>query len=188
MNSSFQGVLHRLKSELFTAPLSYRATDGLPFAKSSGEQVTKLLYDTTVYIDGLHRKFPETLEPWFRVCEDWHSPVTEAELAYACGRLDPRHPDTANTLGAIKEVIENRPDNRILEVDREIWQEAAVLCGILVRLQQHEKSETSRLLNDALIFFTGLRNDCTVLTRNVRDFDLMLQVVPSGRVLFYQCS
>ncbi len=188
MNSSFQGVLHQLKSELFTAPLSYRATDGLPFAKSSGEQVTKLLYDTTVYIDGLHRKFPETLEPWFRVCEDWHSPVTEAELAYACGRLDPPHPDTANTLGAIKEVIENRPDNRILEVDREIWQEAAVLCGILARLQQHEKSETSRLLNDALIFFTGLRNDCTVLTRNVRDFDLMLQVVPSGRVLFYQCS
>lgn len=148
--------------------------------------MTKLLYDTTVYIDGLHRRFPDALKPWFTACEDWHSPVTGAELTYACGRLDPRHSDTANAISSISGVIESRPDNRILEVDREIWQEAAVLCGILARLQQHEKSETSRLLNDALIFFTAQRHECTVLTRNVRDFDLMLQIVPSGRVLFYQ--
>lgn len=126
------------------------------------------------------------MDDWVKKCEQWHSPITEAELAYAGGRLDPRHTQTAHVIEQIREAIEKRSATRILEVDREIWQEAAVLCGILARLQQHEKSETSRLLNDALIFFTAQRHDCTVLTRNVRDFDLILQVVPSGKVLFYQ--
>jgi hypothetical protein len=32
----------------------------------------------------------------------------------------------------------------------------------------------------------ALKNGLTVLTRDVRDYDLLLQLVPSGRALFYR--
>lgn len=179
-------MLHRLGAKNAVSPLRYRLRAELPFVYAAEQSRPKLLFDTTVYIDKLQQKFPTKIDDWVRKCEQWHSPITEAELAYACGRLDPRHAQTTHVIEKIRGAIEKRSVSRILEVDREIWQEAAVLCGILARLQQHEKSETSRLLNDALIFFTAQKHECTVLTRNVRDFDLMLQIVPSGRVLFYQ--
>jgi hypothetical protein len=31
-----------------------------------------------------------------------------------------------------------------------------------------------------------LKHGCTVLTRNTTDFDLLQQLMPSGRVLFYK--
>jgi predicted nucleic acid-binding protein len=43
-------------------------------------------------------------------------------------------------------------------------------------------------LNDALLFATARKHGCTVLTRNVIDFDLLAQLDPSGRVIFYQSS
>jgi predicted nucleic acid-binding protein len=41
-------------------------------------------------------------------------------------------------------------------------------------------------MNDALLFVTARRHGCTLLTRNVGDFDLMQQLEPAGRVLFYR--
>jgi hypothetical protein len=43
-----------------------------------------------------------------------------------------------------------------------------------------------RVLNDALLFATGRKYGCAVLTRDIRDFDLLEQVDPSGKVLFYK--
>jgi len=188
LSSSFQDVLRRVGVDRAAATLRYRAQSELPFINTAEPTKPKLLFDTTVYIDTLQMKYPAETAGWTDQCEQWHSPVTEAELAYSCGRLNPHHPGTAAIVSKITESIGKRPVQRILYPDRETWQEAAVLCGVLARLQQHEKSGTSRLLNDALIFSTAQKHDCTVLTRNLRDFDLMLQIVPAGRVLFYQCS
>jgi len=36
-----------------------------------------------------------------------------------------------------------------------------------------------------LIFLTASRNGCVVLTRNVSDFDLLMQLDPKGHAVFY---
>jgi hypothetical protein len=41
------------------------------------------------------------------------------------------------------------------------------------------------LLNDSLIYLQARKVGAAILTRNVRDFDLLEQLVPSGTVVFY---
>jgi predicted nucleic acid-binding protein len=84
--------------------------------------------------------------------------------------------------------IERRPDHRILNPDAEIWREAGILAGLVARLQHYGKSERRRVLNDALIYLSAARNGCAVLTRNVDDFDFLMQLAPFGRVVFYEQS
>jgi len=36
-----------------------------------------------------------------------------------------------------------------------------------------------------LIFLTAAKNGCTVLTRNLSEFDLLMQLDPKGKVIFY---
>jgi predicted nucleic acid-binding protein len=45
-------------------------------------------------------------------------------------------------------------------------------------LQAHQCKDA---LNDALIYLTALKRGVPVLTENRRDFDLLNQLVPSGR-------
>jgi predicted nucleic acid-binding protein len=144
------------------------------------------LYDTTVYIDILQDKFPKDGELMLRAVDAWHSPVTEAELAAACGSLDPGRSGTRKVVEEIIALIDRRPAQRTLAPDRDIWREAGILSGMLARLQGYERDQRRRVLNDALLFVTGRRYGCTILTRNFSDFDLLQQLDPSGRVLFYK--
>jgi predicted nucleic acid-binding protein len=68
----------------------------------------------------------------------------------------------------------------------EIWREAGILSGILARLQGYGREDRRRALNDALLFVTARKYGCTLLTRNVIDFDLLEQLDPFGSVLFYK--
>ena len=70
--------------------------------------------------------------------------------------------------------------------DRDVWREAGVLAGLLARLQGYGRRERRKALNDALIFLTAAKNGCAVLTRNLADFDLLMQLDPRGRAIFYQ--
>jgi len=121
-----------------------------------------------------------------RATEAWHSPVTEAELAAACGLLDPAHSQTRQIIEQVAAVINRRPSYRTIMPDSEIWQEAGILSGILARVQGYGKEQRRRVLNDALLFATGRKHGCAVLTRNIRDFDFLEQVDPSGKVMFYK--
>ena len=78
------------------------------------------------------------------------------------------------------------PPHRMISPDREIWRDAGILTGTIARLQGTPRSDRRRILNDALIFATARRHGHTVLTRNVVDFDLLQQLDPSGRVMFYK--
>jgi predicted nucleic acid-binding protein len=145
-----------------------------------------LLLDSTVYIDELQGRLPREVEVYLRVCEVWHSTVTEAELAALAGLLNPTHAGTANVVKQVMETLERRPEHRILNPDREVWREAGIVAGMLARLQQYGKAEQRKALNDALIFLSAVKHGCTVLTRNVADFDLLMQLVPAGKALFYE--
>jgi predicted nucleic acid-binding protein len=186
LNSEFQGTLRRLKPEKHRTPLKPRPESELDFIESTGSWTTKLLYDTTVYIDILQNRFPRRGEVMLRAAEAWHSPVTEAELAATCGLLDPAHAQTRGIVEQVVAVIERRPSHRTLATDSEIWREAGILSGTLAWLQGYKSDQRRRVLNDALLFATARKHGCSVLTRNVLDFDLLQQLDPSGKVLFYR--
>ena len=89
---------------------------------------------------------------------------------------------------AVKQIIatiERRPSHRTITPDREIWIEAGILSGILARLQNYAAADRRRVMNDAMLFATARKHGLTVLTRNVMDFDLLQQLDPPVRVLFY---
>jgi predicted nucleic acid-binding protein len=186
--SEIQRSLRKLKPEKRLARLKPRPRSQLEFLDPFRHAASKLLLDTTVYIDVLQGRFPRTAEVALRASELWHSTVAESELIALAGLLDPRHPETRNVVAQLVETLVRRPTHRILNPDAEVWREAGILAGTLARLQQYNKSDRRRSLNDALILLSAAKSGCTVLTRNLSDFDLLTQLVPSARVVFYSAD
>lgn len=186
LSSEFQAALRRLKPDKHRHGLKPRAESELDFLGTGKYRPAKLLYDTAVYIDILQGRFPQDGERMLRATEAWHSPVTEAELAAACGMLDPAHPGTRQIVEKIVKIIDRRSTYRTIIPDPDIWREAGILSGTLTRLQGYGKEQGRRILNDALLFASARKFGCAVLTRNRMDFDFLQQLDPSGRVLFYQ--
>ena len=147
-----------------------------------------LLLDTTVYIDVLHGRTPEAVDMLLRLRVCQHSAVCLAELAHAFGRLDPRHAGTKGALHEIAGVIRDIPAHRLHAPDRGLWGSAGMLAGLVFRLSGRPsgRGHERKLLNDALLHLQGRSLGCTVLTRNVRDFDRLNQLVPEGRILLYR--
>ena len=191
MSSELWRSIRRYRLGKRNQPLQRRPDSELDFLETIGLETigvkpAKLLYDTTVYVDILRDQFPVTGQLMLRAVEAWHSPVTEAELISAVGLLEPQNPRTRSIINRIASVIDQRPAQRTIVPDVVVWREASILCGILARLQSFDKVQRRRLMNDALLFVTARRHGCTLLTRNLSDFDLMLQLEPAGRVLFYR--
>ncbi len=184
-NSDTQRSLRRLKPEKYTAQLRPRHRSELIFLDQLRRPFPKLLLDTTVYIDELQERLPQGVELSLRLTEIWHSTVTEAELTALAGLLNPTHPDTPLAVQQVLASVDERPSHRILNPDREIWREAGILAGLLARLQSYGKAERRRALNDALILLSAAKHGCSVLTRNIADFDLLMQLVPQAKSVFY---
>ena len=186
MSSDFERSLRRLKPHKHRRQLKPRKESELSFLDTSSDKPRALLYDTTVYVDILHGLFPPAQETMLRAADAWHSTVVENELASACALLDPAHANTRDVIKQIIATIDRMPPHRMISPDREIWRDAGILTGTIARLQGTSRSDRRRILNDALIFATARRHGHTVLTRNVVDFDLLQQLDPSGRVMFYK--
>jgi len=181
----FEKSLRRLKPGRHRRQLVYRDRSGLQFLQNVKPPYPKLLLDTTVYIDTLQGRLPDQVGIALRAASLWHSTVTEAELSAAVGFLDPAHPETEEAVSKIADSIGLRAEHRILNPDRDTWREAGILSGLIARLQQYGSSERRKVLNDALIYLSAARNGCAVLTRNLLDFDLMMQLDPRGQSFFY---
>jgi predicted nucleic acid-binding protein len=100
--------------------------------------------------------------------------------------LDPSHPETRHVIAQLAASLELRPAHRILAPDRDAWRKGGILAGLLARLQQYGKNERRKALNDALIFLTAAKSGCVVLTRNISDFDLLMQLDTRGQAVFYE--
>jgi predicted nucleic acid-binding protein len=183
--SALEQSLRRIKPEKQLKELTQRPRSALPFLANLKPPFPKLLLDTTVYIDTLQGMQPAEVNLALRSGNLWHSTVTEAELAALSGLLDPKHAETARAVAQIDSLIEMRPAHRILNPDRDIWREGGILAGLLARLQHYGKNEQRKALNDALIFLTATKHGCAVLTRNLSDFDFLMQLIPSGLAIFY---
>jgi predicted nucleic acid-binding protein len=187
-SSAVQRSLRRLKPEKHTSSLRPRDRSSLSFLDPIRQPSHKLLLDTTVYVDALQSRLPQSADLVIPASEIWHSTVTESELAALLGLLNPRHKDSSEAIKQVMAVLENRPAHRTLNPDAEVWREAGILAGMLARLQGYGNTERRRALNDALILLSAAKKGCTVLTRNVADFDFLMQLAPFGKVLFYDIS
>ena len=71
MTSEFQATLRRLNPEKRRAQLKPQAESDLEFIESTSSKPRKLLYDTTVYIDILQNRFPQSGDLMLRAAEAW---------------------------------------------------------------------------------------------------------------------
>ena len=78
------------------------------------------------------------------------------------------------------------PPHRVFAPDVDILGRAALLSGMLCRLQGHAADRRLRALQDCVLFLQAQKLGFTVLTANISDFDLLLQMLPTGRALFYR--
>lgn len=187
MSFNLDGTLRRLKPEKRTGALTPRSDADLPFAETAPAAGAPLLLDTTVYIDTLQKRLPEAVKGLLRARSINHSAIAAAELAHAFGRLNPVHPDSAATLGAIGDVIiRNMPPHRLASPSIQATVEAGIVSGMIARLHGLAPVDRQPLLNDAMLFLQAMENGSVLLTRNIADMDLIQQLVPPGRVLFYR--
>ncbi len=166
--------------------LARRQDDELPFISDPADSGQELLLDTCVYIDGLQGRAPAVVADLLdiRMCN--HSTVAIQELMYTVGVLDPKH---AGTKGAVRQIgvtITDMKPHRIFAPDPDVLGRAALLSGVLCRVQGYEKDARLRALHDCVLFLQAQKMGFTVLTANVSDFDYLLQLIPTGRALFYR--
>jgi len=58
--------------------------------------------------------------------------------------------------------------------------------GITCRLQRYTQDARLKAQQDCVLFLQAQKLGFTVLTANIIDFDILLQLMPTGRVLFYR--
>ena len=115
-----------------------------------------------------------------------HSTVAIQELMHTVGVLNPSTARTAAVIDEIGKQIKAMPPHRIFAPDIEVLGRAALLSGILCRLQGYEKDGKLRALQDCVLFLQAQKLGLVVLTANVSDYDILLQLIPAGRALFYR--
>jgi hypothetical protein len=166
--------------------LARRADHELPFVDDVAEAGQELLLDTCVYIDGLQGRAPEVVATLLDIRLVNHSLVAIQELMHTVGVLDPAHPGTKTAVRQIGTVINEMPPHRIFAPDADVLGRAALLSGILCRTQGYQRDARLRALQDCVLFLQSMKLGLTVLTANVSDFDFLLQLMPTGRALFYR--
>ncbi len=166
--------------------LSRRADGELPFAREEELAGQPLLLDTCVYIDQMQGRAPKLVEQLVETRHVNHSSVAIQELLHTIGRLNPDDARTATVVGAVRTQVEAMPDHRVFTPDADVFGRAALLAGILCRLQGYARDAKFKALQDATLFLQAQKLGLTVLTANIVEFDYMCQLVPTGRVLFYR--
>jgi len=166
--------------------LARRNDQELPFVGDVAEAGQELLLDTCVYIDGLQGRAPDAVADLLDIRLINHTIVAIQELMHTVGVLDPAHPGTKTAVRQIETTINGMPPHRIFIPDADVLGRAALLSGILCRLQGYQRDARLRALQDCVLFLQATKLGLTVLTANVGDFDFLLQLIPTGRVLFYR--
>ena len=166
--------------------LTRRRDNELPFVNPDAIGGQGLLLDTSVYIDQMQDRSPQILDDLIAQRQVNHSTVAVQELMHTVGVLNPSDTRTAGVIEVIGKQIRAMAPHRIFAPDTEILGRAALLSGILCRLQGYEKDGKLRALRDCVLFLQAQKLGLVVLTANVGDYDILLQLIPAGRVLFYR--
>ena len=166
--------------------LARRGDDELPFIDPNLIGGQGLLLDTCVYIDQMQDRSPQVLDDLVALRQVNHSTVAIQELMHTVGILNPSDPRTAAVVAEIGKHIKAMPPHRVFAPDVEVLGKGALLSGILCRLQNYMKDGKLRALQDCVLFLQAQKLGLAVLTANVSDYDILLQLIPTGRALFYR--
>jgi len=166
--------------------LTRRPDQELPFFPAVPTGGSALLLDTCVYIDQLQGRAPEALEQLIRARLVNHSIVTIQEMMHTVGVLDPTHPKTPVVISEIRKLIRTVPEHRIVAPDPDVLGKDALLAGIPCRLQGYANDRRQRALSDCALLLHAQKLGLAVVTGNLGDFNYLLQMIPSGRVVFYR--
>jgi hypothetical protein len=166
--------------------LARRSDDKLPFVDAGRIGGQGLLLDTCVYIDQMQDRTPPVLDDLIDHRLVNHSTVVIQELMHTVGVLSPADARTAAVIAEIGKHIKAMPPHRINVPDLDVLGRAALLSGILCRLQRYGNDRKLRALQDCVLFLQAHKLGLVVLTANVGDYDILLQLIPTGRVLFYR--
>ncbi|MCA0048328.1 DNA-binding protein [Mesorhizobium sp. B283B1A] len=166
--------------------LSRRPDTELPIIGNLVGAGQELLLDTCVYIDGLQGRAPDAVADLLDVRQVNHSTVAIQELMHTVGVLDPKHSGTSKAVKQIGSMIKDMPSHRVFAPDPDVLGRAALLSGMLCRLQGYKHDSKLRALQDCVLFLHAQKMGFSVLTGNVSDFDYLLQLIPTGRVLMYR--
>ena len=179
-------ALRRIKPQRAADALRRRPVTDLALVDAAASAGPELLLDTCVYIDVLQGRTPQGVDDLLQARIVNHSTVCLAELTHLFGRLDPAHPGTKGVLREVRRTIEDMPDHRLSSPSAPAMGEAGMLAGLVARLSGGDPAGAPALLNDASLYVQALERGWIVLTRNLRDFDYLDQLLPAGRVLFYE--
>jgi hypothetical protein len=180
--------LRKFKPERRVVSLERRPEKELPFASEKTVGSAELLLDTCVYIDNLQGRLPGAVANLLTTRISNHSGVALSELAHLFGGLDPRDSRTEAVLAKIRAAISLIPPHRLTSPSINVLGDAGILAGLVARLAGIDPARRQALLNDAVLFLQAQEQGQTLLTRNIREFDLFDQLLPAHRVLFYRMA
>ena len=166
--------------------LARRSDAQLPFVDASRSGGQGLLLDTCVYIDQMQDRSPELLDDLIAQRQVNHSTVAIQELMHTVGVLNPLDARTRVVVAEIGKQIKAMPPHRVFSPDVTVLGRAALLSGVLCRLQGYRRDAKLRAFQDCVLFLQAQKLGLVVLTANVADYDVLLQLIPAGRALFYR--
>ena len=144
------------------------------------------MLDTTVYLDALKAPgLPTSIATLVARNVVLHGAIACGELAVSIDHLDPAHPRTAAHRVPLIEALSRVAPTRIIAPSADAWAEAALIAGILARIQGYAREGRREVLNDALMLLTAMEARTTLVSRNVRHMDLLLRFRPDAGVLLY---
>ena len=179
-------LLARHDPAAWTRTVAYRDRGALPFDATTVGAATPVMLDTTVYLDALKAPgLPGAIQALVARNVVLHGATACAELAVSTGHLDPGHPATAAHRAPLVEMLQRMAPARIVAPSADAWTEAAVIAGILARVQGDARENRRAVLNDALLLLTAFEAGAVLISRNIRHMDLLLRFRPDARVLLY---
>ncbi|MDE4915084.1 DNA-binding protein [Methylobacterium sp. 092160098-2] len=179
----------KLRSRHDLARITLRTRDQLAYVDDAAVAAGgPLLLDTGVYIHQLKGRTPVLLDHLIGVRQVNHSIVAVQEMLHAIGVLDPIDPRTEANVAVIRDVLDGIPTHRLYQPSRQAMADAAVYAGILCRLRSYVKDRRMKALHDCTLFLQAREMGCTLVSANVVDFDLLQQLGPEVRLLFYEAS
>jgi predicted nucleic acid-binding protein len=182
-----EGALRRVRPDRHRQRLAPRRPVPLLPDDLDARNIGPVLLDTCVFIDNGHDTLPQAVKRLLATRGLIHiSSVTGLELAFSVGRLDPADPRTEPGLRYLRNAQAMAPAHRIVTASPADHVLAGTLVGTLTRTQGLSPDARRELLLDCLLFASARRNGLTLVTANHRDFDLLSQVLPDGKVAFYQ--
>ena len=181
-------LLRRIKPDRVAAPLPARAEADLSFVEEQQTFGPPLLLDTCVYLHVLKGETPAAADRLIAARTILHSAVAIAELAHRFGRRPAANDRERAARARLAEAIEAMPARRVHAPGPAAWAEAGILAGLLQRMRTLQSDSARACLDDALLIVQARDHGAALMTANLRDFDILQQLVPAAQVVFYRAA